>query len=352
MTARRLAAPSGTRLDRAREIRFTFNQRSSPGFMATRWPRRCSRMACSSIGRSFKLHRPRGIYSCGVEEPTGLVDVGSGPRRTPNVRASLLEIQQGLAARERQLLAQRGLRPRRRSTIGFPHCCRRAFTTRPSNGRIGTCLSPPSDAWPDLGRASSEPRSRSLRRHRGQPRCARGRRRCRRTRGRRRRGAGRRRGPAAQRLRALGRPAWATASDARTAALIQEAQLLGVRVLTRTLAFGVYDHNLVCARQTLVNEVRSSDAPGVLRERLWKIRARAVIAAAGAFERPMVFPDNDRPGVMLAAAVEKYAHAYGVACGRRVGASQPTAIELTESPQRCADLASRCWPSPTAGRTD
>jgi len=56
----------------------------------------------------------------------------------------------------------------------------------------------------------------------------------------------------------------------------------------------------------------------VLRERLWKIRARAVIAATGAFERPMVFPDNDRPGIMLAGAAEKYAHAFGVACGQRV----------------------------------
>src|SRR6202030_742756 len=57
---------------------------------------------------------------------------------------------------------------------------------------------------------------------------------------------------------------------------------------------------------------------GVLRERLWKIRAGAVIAAAGALERPMLFPNNDRPGVMLAGAAEKYAHAYGVACGQRV----------------------------------
>ncbi len=56
----------------------------------------------------------------------------------------------------------------------------------------------------------------------------------------------------------------------------------------------------------------------MLRERLWKIRARRIIAAAGAFERPLVFPDNDRPGVMLAGAALKYAAAYGVACGRRI----------------------------------
>ena len=60
------------------------------------------------VGRSFKLHRPRGIWSCGVEEPSALVDVGTGAQRTPNVRASLLEIQPGLA-RQRQLLAERGL---------------------------------------------------------------------------------------------------------------------------------------------------------------------------------------------------------------------------------------------------
>ncbi|MBV9695927.1 MAG: sarcosine oxidase subunit alpha family protein, partial [Gammaproteobacteria bacterium] len=55
----------------------------------------------------------------------------------------------------------------------------------------------------------------------------------------------------------------------------------------------------------------------VLRERLWKIRARAVVAATGAFERPVLFPDNDRPGVMLAGAAVKYAAAYGVAAGAR-----------------------------------
>jgi sarcosine oxidase subunit alpha len=63
---------------------------------------------------------------------------------------------------------------------------------------------------------------------------------------------------------------------------------------------------------------RARAIPGRLRERLWKIRARHIVAAAGAFERPMLFPDNDRPGVMLAGAAEKYAYAFGVACGARV----------------------------------
>ncbi len=90
-----------------------------------------------------------------------------------------------------------------------------------------------------------------------------------------------------------------------------------MRILTRTLAFGVYDHNLVAACETVRCDAPTDEAAPRLRERLWKIRARAVIAATGAFERPLVFPDNDRPGVMLAGAAEKYGRAYGVACGRR-----------------------------------
>jgi sarcosine oxidase subunit alpha len=106
-------------------------------------------------------------------------------------------------------------------------------------------------------------------------------------------------------------------SDPELDTLIERARRSGVRLMTRTLAFGIYDHNLVCARETL-HPAAAPAAGGVLRERLWKIRARAVIAAAGAFERPMIFPDNDRPGVMLAGAAERYLQQFGVACGQRV----------------------------------
>ncbi|HYM26765.1 MAG TPA: glycine cleavage T C-terminal barrel domain-containing protein, partial [Steroidobacteraceae bacterium] len=107
-------------------------------------------------------------------------------------------------------------------------------------------------------------------------------------------------------------------ADPEVAALAARAREQEVQIRTRTLAFGVYDHNLVCAVETLVGERRADLPQCVLRERLWKIRARHVIAAAGAFERPLPFPDNDRPGVMLAGAAHKFAAAYGVACGTRV----------------------------------
>jgi sarcosine oxidase subunit alpha len=124
--------------------------------------------------------------------------------------------------------------------------------------------------------------------------------------------------------------------DAQLAELIASAERLRVRVLMSTLAFGIYDHNLVCARETLRAPAHPKPGAvrvGFLRERLWKIRARAIIAAAGAFERPMIFPDNDRPGVMLAGAAEKYAHAFGVACGRRVAiaANSDSAYRVADS---------------------
>jgi sarcosine oxidase subunit alpha len=73
---------------------------------------------------------------------------------------------------------------------------------------------------------------------------------------------------------------------------------------------GLYDHQLAVALETVDD--------GTVRERLWKIRAERIILATGAIERPMLFPDNDRPGVMLASAVERYATHFGVACGKRI----------------------------------
>jgi sarcosine oxidase, subunit alpha len=82
----------------------------------------------------------------------------------------------------------------------------------------------------------------------------------------------------------------------------------GVRVLERTTAVGYYDDNLVVAVQRLGARTR---------ERLWRIRARRVVLATGAHERPLLFPDNDRPGVMLAHSALEYAERYGVLVGRR-----------------------------------
>ena len=315
MSGRRLPAPSGTRLDRTREIRFTFNNRAYSGFHGDTLASALLANGVQLVGRSVKLHRPRGIYSCGVEEPTGLVDVGWGSRRTPNVRASLLEIHQGLVATSVNCWPSVGFDVAAINNW-FSAILPAGFYYKTFKWPNWHVYEPSIRRLAGFGRASTEPdpdRYEEIAISADVLVVGAG-----------VTGVAAAVGAARSGAEVLllggsshlgGRLGYQ--GDAPTAALIKEAQQLGIRILTRTLAFGVYDHNLVCARQ-VIDGVISQDSPGMLRERLWKIRARAVIAATGAFERPMVFPDNDRPGVMLAGAVEKYAHAYGVACGSRV----------------------------------
>ncbi|MFP5366177.1 MAG: FAD-dependent oxidoreductase, partial [Actinomycetes bacterium] len=89
-------------------------------------------------------------------------------------------------------------------------------------------------------------------------------------------------------------------------------------VLNRTTAFGAYDANYVIAVQNRTDHLSSPAAPGVSRQRIWHIRANQVVLAPGAHERPLVFENDDRPGIMLASAVRSYLNRYGVAAGQRV----------------------------------
>ena len=89
-----------------------------------------------------------------------------------------------------------------------------------------------------------------------------------------------------------------------------------VTLLTRTTAFGYFPHNLVGLSERLTDHLATpaTDAP---RERQWQVRAREVVLATGAIERPLVFPGNDRPGIMLAGAARTWLNRYGVLPGTR-----------------------------------
>ncbi|HEY8699770.1 MAG TPA: 2Fe-2S iron-sulfur cluster-binding protein [Arthrobacter sp.] len=100
-----------------------------------------------------------------------------------------------------------------------------------------------------------------------------------------------------------------------------EAELVSAAectVLNRTTAFGAYDANYVIAVQNRTDHLSSPAASGVSRQRIWHIRANQVVLAPGAHERPLVFENNDRPGIMLASAVRSYLNRYAVAPGNRV----------------------------------
>ncbi|MHA0289162.1 2Fe-2S iron-sulfur cluster-binding protein [Mycobacterium sp. C3-094] len=87
--------------------------------------------------------------------------------------------------------------------------------------------------------------------------------------------------------------------------------------LQRTTAFGHYDDGFVLALQRRTDHLGAEAPAGVSRQRVWRIRARHVLVAAGAHERPVVFADNDRPGIMLAAAARTFLHRFGVRVGER-----------------------------------
>ena len=102
-----------------------------------------------------------------------------------------------------------------------------------------------------------------------------------------------------------------------------------VRLEQATVA-GYYDHNLLTV-------VELSPAQSWIDERLWKVRARRVVLATGASERPLVFANNDRPGVMLASAALAYVRRYGVRPGDRAvavtnnNATYRAVLELVEA---------------------
>jgi sarcosine oxidase subunit alpha len=89
-----------------------------------------------------------------------------------------------------------------------------------------------------------------------------------------------------------------------------------VILLPRTTAFGYYNHNFIGLSESVSDHI---DVHGKLpRQRLWQIRAGRVILATGAHERPLIFANNDRPGIMLADSARAFINRWGVAPGKNI----------------------------------
>src|SRR5512138_2643282 len=103
---------------------------------------------------------------------------------------------------------------------------------------------------------------------------------------------------------------WVAAAEAELATLPE------VRVLRRTICYAAFDHNFFGLVEGVTEHLAAPPAE-LPRKRLWKLRTKQVVYATGAIERPLVFADNDRPGVMTASAVQAYVNRYAVRPGRR-----------------------------------
>ena len=108
----------------------------------------------------------------------------------------------------------------------------------------------------------------------------------------------------------------AAATEWVRAAVAELATYPEVRHLQRTTAFGHYDDGFVLALERRTDHLGNAAPARLSRQRVWRIRARHVLVATGAHERPIVFADNDLPGIMLAHSARTFLHRYGVLVGR------------------------------------
>jgi sarcosine oxidase subunit alpha len=318
--------PTGGRIDRTKPRSFHFNDRRHHGYAGDTLASALLANGVHLVGRGFKYHRPRGIVSAGAEEPNALVQVGADPRSDPNVRATQLELVEGLAARSQNCWPSVGLDVSAVNDalsrflpagfyyktfmwpaalwMGYEKAIRRAA----GMGRAPVGRDPDSYdktyAHCDVLVIGAGPAGLAA------------------ALGAARTGA---RVILAEQDFELGGALLGSAEETIDGApaldwvAAAERELLDndeVRLLRRTSAYAYFDHNFLGLMERVTDHLEAppEDLP---RHRLWKVRARQVVLATGAIERPLVFADNDRPGIMLAGACQTYVNRYAVRPGAR-----------------------------------
>jgi NADPH-dependent 2,4-dienoyl-CoA reductase/sulfur reductase-like enzyme len=122
-----------------------------------------------------------------------------------------------------------------------------------------------------------------------------------------------------------------------------------VTLLPRATVNGYHDHNFLTIHERLTDHLGDRAPIGQVRHRVHRVRAKRVVLATGAHERPLVYGNNDVPGNMLAGAVSTYVRRYGVAPGRswccRPTTTTPTAPRWTGTTPAC-----KWWPTPATTR--
>jgi sarcosine oxidase subunit alpha len=269
----------GGRVDRAAPLAFTFNGTELSGFRGDTLASALLANGIHQITTSVKLARPRGVTAAWAEDTGGLVQVDH-PFPEPMLLATTVELFDGLVAHGipgQGRLADRPDPARYDSThvhtdvlvVGAgPAGLAAALTAARSGARV-VLVDEQSEAGGTL-------------------------------------------------LGTADLIDGAPALDWVASAVAELATYPEVRHLQRTTAFGHYDDGFVLALERRTDHL-GTDAPAALsRQRVWRIRARHIVIATGAHERPVVFADNDRPGIMLAGAARTFLHRYGVLVGEQV----------------------------------
>ena len=313
-------------IDRRKPIDFTFDGKTYKGYAGDTLASALLANGVTLTGRSFKYHRARGILTAGSEEPNAILELRTGARREPNVRATVAELYQGLSAQSQNrwpslkydLLSINSLlspvfvagfyyktfmwpaalweklyEPLIRRAAGLG---RAADETDPDTyekatafcdvlvigagaaglmaalaaGRSGARVILADESFALGGRLLSENLS----------------------------------------IGGMSAPAWVAGVEKELRAMPE------VRILPRTTVFGAYDTGTFGAVERVSDHVAVPQVHQP-RQRLWRFVAKQTVVATGATERPIVFGNNDLPGVMLASAVRTYINRFGVAPGKR-----------------------------------
>ncbi len=328
MTSQTNRLGKGGFIDRDKPLQFYFDGKEYTGYQGDTLASALLANDVKLVGRSFKYHRPRGIFSAGSEEPNAMVHLREGNRQEPNTRATVVELFDGLVAesqnRGRSLRSDpqqvndyiKNFLPagfyyktfmgpfrntklwmwfediiRKSAGMGtaskladpdqYDHMSRHCEVLIIGAGPTGLAAAKSAaasgarvilvDERPDLG---------------GQLRR--------------------------ETYQVDGKPAieWINQT------IDQLEAMENVQILTRTTAFGYYDHNMVGCVERVCDHlpIPTEHKP---RQRMWNIQAEQVVFATGSHEQPMVFGNNDRPNIMLAGAVRAYVNEYGVAPGEK-----------------------------------
>ncbi|ESY12727.1 MULTISPECIES: sarcosine oxidase subunit alpha family protein [unclassified Mesorhizobium] len=317
---------AGGLVDRSKSLNFTFDGKRYEGHPGDTLASALLANGVRLMGRSFKYHRPRGVFSAGSEEPNALVELRLGARQEPNTRATVAELFEGLVARSQNrwpslsfdALAVNDLlspfftagfyyktfmwpkafweklyEPAIRKAAGLGSLSMRADPDAYDKGFLHCDLLVIGGGPAGLAAALTAARS------------------------------GARVILADEDFRLGGRLLAETetldgapATDWISALEAELESLPNVRVMRRTTVFGVFDHGIYGAVERVSDHLAE---PGdKVRQTLWRITAKRAILAAGATERPIAFADNDRPGIMLAGAMRAYANRWAACPSKTV----------------------------------
>ncbi len=317
---------NGGLIDRSQTWDFTFNGKKMQGHPGDTLASALIANGQKLVGRSFKYHRPRGIFTAGSEEPNALVQLRAGAHQEPNTRATVAELFDGLTATsqnhrgplEYDFMAvtdflspflsagfyyktfmwpkafwEKIYEPIIRSSAGlgslsmkedpdsydkgFLHCDLLVIGAGPSGlsaaltaARSGARVILADEDFRPGGRLNSETLE----------------------------------------VDGMSGSDWAAHTVAELSAMDN------VRLMTRTTVYGAYDHGTYGALEKCTDHLASSG--GKPRQILWRIYSKRAVLAAGATERPIAFGNNDRPGVMMASAVRTYVNRFGATPGQQV----------------------------------